>query len=646
MALLTEPLGTWSILSQTINVPIRKRLASSTNGVFFFYSEKGEDNILKKKTGVENLVAEYGLPNVIQYGQSYLNAYRFAQESSNTWCMRVLPNADDGVENPATFAHVILCVAKGYTDSGQEKYTLLPVYINEKGILAGANVIQGQTPTRFTYQKKIIPNTNEKTNTNLYDYIANKIVLTGEQITAILSDPELKGQFLDPKGITSLDNTLVPFIIFYGLGRGKYYNNIRISFKRLPNDEPTNPTPEYEFGIYEVTPDGVMTKEVFTAFFDNTVLDIDNKSMFVEHILKTESGLVRAYMNYTLINWLKQPTNSGRPIIDEIFAYTMYIESDYNQTANITYLDLKFGSDGDIIDEYGNVVANVLSNCVVKAAQGLYDDRVLNEKNIPFDIVFDANFNMGAKKALVNLAIIRSDCIAQIDMPPLPDIQHMLEIRDNDLTDAEGNVVSEGFHWLNTYVAALYSSWTTIKHPINGQVVHVAPSYHMSYIFPRFETLGIHRSVAGDDAVLTDVLGLDVDITNNPQVISNFAVNRINPFVAKLGKFIVATQKTTYRKDDPLAEINVVRTMFKLDRTINAIVDKYREQDLDTSKLLRLREEITNVLSDFQRQGSLTRYSVDIQATPIDLKHNRANIFVYVKIKEQFKTMTLNYDIN
>jgi len=66
--------------------------------------------------------------------------------------------------------------------------------------------------------------------TNVYEFIKTNIVLTDDQKNAIENDSTLKAAYLDPKNITDLDNTLVPFIIFYAI-----YNLMGLKLPELKN---------------------------------------------------------------------------------------------------------------------------------------------------------------------------------------------------------------------------------------------------------------------------------------------------------------------------------------------------------------------------------------------------------------------------
>ena len=89
---------------------------AATNGLFFVFSPKGEDNQLKYVTNNAELIKRFGTPNLRLYGQSLYNAYNFSRVSGNTIIHRTLPNLEDTptagypdptyVQMPATYANL------------------------------------------------------------------------------------------------------------------------------------------------------------------------------------------------------------------------------------------------------------------------------------------------------------------------------------------------------------------------------------------------------------------------------------------------------------------------------------------------------------------------------------------------------------
>lgn len=93
---------------------------AATYGLFFLFSQKGEDNKIVNAVSNVDVLKKFGIPNLSKYGQGLYNAYNFSRVSSNGLIHRTLPNIEDTptsgypdpnyIQMPATFANTMFAV--------------------------------------------------------------------------------------------------------------------------------------------------------------------------------------------------------------------------------------------------------------------------------------------------------------------------------------------------------------------------------------------------------------------------------------------------------------------------------------------------------------------------------------------------------
>ena len=608
---------------------------SETAAACVFVSERGEDNVFKFiGRGPKEFVDTFGEINVLKYGQALLNAYRFSLASNNLYAMRVLPNADDELSDgtkvdPATYAHVVFCLARDKDDP--EKVTVIPVYFNKNK--STANTIQTEdlkdAPTKFTNVYFTVE--DQKVNTNVSEYVKQPITLDDETVNNLQNDEYIKTFFLNPKSISNLDSTITPFIIIYAIGRGEWYNNLEISITKVPNAPGL-----YNLEVRTTINDQRITLENFVVSFDPSLVDGTGETYFIDHVTKTYSKYIRTFTNKNLIPTLlskKQVGDKTYTLIDYVLDGTLYVVDSYGMSYPTTYVDFKYGREGDLFVN-GLLNKQVYTMLLIKAFQGQYDSRITNKDEIEIDLILDANYDMAVKQQIVKLAQKRSDCFAILDILPAGTVDDIIQIRQTK------------FSWLNTFLAALYAPFSVIADPVSGSHIKVAPSYHVSYVYPNNDKAGIWKAPAGlNRATLTDILYSLVDISTEPSVIANLLTNQINPIVKKRGVYIFYGNETAQKVSSSLSDINVVRTLLRLDREISKFCDNFLFEDNNPDTWNRVETGVREILASYKRKGALYWYDVEVGATEYEIKTHRMHVNVYVKVMKTVKVINLTFTI-
>jgi len=606
----------------------------STSAAIAFTSERGIDNTwILISGGPKELLETFGQLDVVKQGQAYLNAYRFSSVSGALYAMRVLPNADDpGIVNPARFAHIVLTIAKDADHS--EIQTVLPIYYNNDKTTSNTvnDDKRKEAPTRFTTLKFTLPD-GSTTNTNIYEYIASNFTLDDTEKTDIQNDTNLKAAFLDPKGISELDATLIPFTIFYAVGRGDWYNRIGLRIAAVPNE------PEvFLLEVYVNTDNGPMTVESFYVSWNPSIVDGTGETKFVDHVVNTYSKYIRSMTNKDLLPILNAPSSTtvdGRTltVIEDILRNTAFAIDTYNTSYPLYDFQLMYGTDGDL---YQNGLLNrkIYTQCLLSAYNGLYDSNILNKEEIVIDLLIDANHDISVKQAMVKLAEKRGDCFVVLDLLPAGDVNGILD------------TMKTKFSWLNTWMAAVYAPFTVIKDPMTGQEIKATPSYHACYVYPLNDQAGFWKAPAGlNRGTLTDIVRPVVDISALPDVLEKLYTNRINPIVKKRGVYLFYGNETAQRVSSALSDINVVRTLLRLDRDISRFCDQFIFEDNTPDTWLRIEEGVREILTRYKKEGALYWYDLEVGATEYEIKHHIVHVNVYVKIVRAIKVVNLVYTV-
>ena len=273
--------------------------------------------------------------------------------------------------------------------------------------------------------------------------------------------------------------------------------------------------------------------------------------------------------------------------------------------------------------------------CLLNAYNGIYDPKINDREAIDIDLLLDANYDMAVKQALVNLAIRRSDCFAILDETPVGNLDQIVNTRNN------------AFSWLDTYLASgPYTPFTEIKHPQYGTTIKVAPSYHAAYVYPYNDQQGIWKAPAGPRrGVLHECIKTVVNIPTDAKTISTLLNNRINPIVKKNGTYMFYGNETSQRAGTDLSQINVVRTLLKLDKELSRYFENFIYEDNNPDTWLRAEQGAREILSKWQNMGALYWFDLEVGATEYEIKNMMMHAFVFVKVMKTIKVINLVYTV-
>jgi len=295
--------------------------------------------------------------------------------------------------------------------------------------------------------------------------------------------------------------TIEPFIIFYPIGRGSYYNNIHVDMRLSKRSIHENKDFDRVLilDIYDTRGGNKLKIESYEVSFNPNHKDLSGNSMFIEDVVNRYSNVVRVAIN--------------REIFTDNALFTKNIHSDMQQLfqrfslrnrAGSTSLPPKFqhGDDGTIFDKYDNLDWEQATSILVRAYTGQivnpaspdqnnpYESDVLDREMRLFDLIFDAGYPGDVKVAINTLIEARhQDCFGIVDLGDNASAKAAYDARTS-----EGGVGRP----FNTPFIAIYEPYSQIYDSYAGRDIWISPVYHAARAYALTDKrYGRHHAPAG-----------------------------------------------------------------------------------------------------------------------------------------------------
>ena len=568
----------------------------STIGFLALVCEKGPDNELVF-TNARDFYKDFGEPNILyggkQFGQGPYVASAFLQNSDALYVIRVMPSGElvDGTA----------CVAATYSNL----------------------ILYGEDSSNYG--------------------IDGTSTLTADSELGLSSEAEVKTviNFDEDE-----DDGQTAAVMFYGLGRGAWYNNFKISV--LPHANPTRAAEGvYVLDIFQrqnamdydtTSQTWVESFEIVQTFevsFDPTKLDASGESMFIADIVNVYFRDIAVLANRTLClemcdsgtDW-SEPFDNGPirlsegtdgSISDPDVATELLVSAYYGTLPRVR------GLSTGAPDENGDNVPPVpLSQ---------YVDEVLDTEDHYFTIVWDAGYPRDVKDAIVYLASVgRADCVAILDNGD--------NKRYADAITSRLNV-----HTYNTFYAALYECYTKVYDRFAGRDIWISPVYHMASVIPYTDNVAeLWYAPAGfNRGTLNGIKAMRFSprLTERDELY----INQINPIVKFNVGFTVWGQLTTQRRPSALQDLNIVRLVLYIKRALSQFCKFYIFEMNDQVTWAAISSNIDKFLKVIQDKRGLYGYSVSVGATAYEIKAKQIHVDVTLNPTRVVEQIYLNFYI-
>ena len=465
-----------------------------------FASGRGKDNKLIYIPSLADYRKMYGKTNHALYGQPHLmpEAY-LANENVGVWCMRVMPE-------DATYANAVLSLwYKEDPDNKAFRIKFTSKPITEDRL----NTIGGELVNALRYQDALI------------------------EVGAMLDGTDVNGVYMDEEGYTQ-----VPLAIFMSAGRGVYGQNLRWRITTDQDYEKEFGSKFFIFEILDVT-NGVTVPQHKSGMllpnpnmekvtFINDILDDMDDRQVVTNIHVYEDNVFTLYDKYVAFcNQMiaADPTlvveipsiytfdplfgkgikvqQSRDPVDQPFIKFTEkesadidttadgYVADDYTATDIIT-LDnvagnrMESGSDGAFGSDDPTVRQNAIDKMYMDAFSGNIDRLILSSRRIPTDALYDANYSMPVKFALVKLALHRFSCICYLDT----NFKQSLGVSDirtlhTDFSEID-DIVKEFDNLTENWLVSINTHDYIVTEASTGRRVRVTGTYWMALTDPEY----------------------------------------------------------------------------------------------------------------------------------------------------------------
>lgn len=437
--------------------------------------------------------------------------------------------------------------------------------------------------------------------------------------------------------------------IFYGTGRGEFYNKFQIKISRHINPQLSDPSLigsndiVYILDIYqqqtELGDNGEPQYEIITSFdvsFNPRRLDLSGESMFVEDVVNRFSRHIKCITD----------KDACRKAVEDGADFSIPFIGDPLDDDDDIAIGLAEGTSGGLFDTEGAIDSFVATQLLTKAYKGdllstkrtpngdpIKVSEVLDYENYYFTIVLDGGYPTDVKTAgIYELIMTRKDCVGLIDNGDNYTSALALEARAND-------------HTFNTKYLALYECYSRIYDSNSGRDIWISPIYHMANIVPYTDNVSeLWWAPAGfNRATIATIKELRFSPLQGER--DQFYLNQINPIVKFNVGYTVWGQLTTQKRPTALQDLNIVRLVLYIKRALEEFCKFYIFELNDSETWNAIAIEVNKFLKQIQNKRGLYNYNVDVGATEYEIKAKQVHVNVTLNPTRVVEQIHLNFFI-
>lgn len=438
---------------------------------------------------------------------------------------------------------------------------------------------------------------------------------------------------------SSIENKHIePFIIFYPIGRGSYYNNMHIDMRLSKRSihEPNDFNKVLIIDIYNTEGGNKLKVESYEVSFNPNHKDLSGNSMFIQDVINKYSSYVRVAMN--------------REIFTDTALFTRNIHSDIQQLFQrysirnrhgSTSLPPKFqhGDDGTIFDKYDNLDWEQATSILVRAYTGQivnpaaldqgnpYESDVLDREMRQFDLIFDAGYPGDVKVAIQTLIDARhQDCFGLIDLGDNASAKAAFQARTE-----EGGVGRP----FNTPFIGIYEPYSLVYDSYAGRDVWITPVYHAARAYALTDTrYGKFHAPAGTKrGMCPEVKKLRYNLNREVAYQDLFVTYNINPIIQNRDGYVIWGQSTSQLRTSKYQDINVVRMVLQIKRDLERELRHFIFDLNDSMTWVLMSGAVNAYLGNLVSQNALEGFATQVYATSYDITRHRVRVDVMLDPK-------------
>lgn len=626
------------------------------------FSSRGEDNKIKFKTSDLDAISEFGEPSFSKYGFPYNVAVRWLEGGSQAQMCRLLPN-------DAKYANIALSIdAKAPTRTPASTFSglILPevsypanqygVYANEFYKNTSASAVIGfnetdwvKVSTKFVSASSYAINDVVIYNSALYKAtsavpantgwvpaswsfigeihsLSNVVTVNAVNNTAFASKSNIDA-FL----ATESNKT---FMVFRAIGRGSSYNSLSMTLELDASLAETYNFKVYNLQLFDVDTNGfkVTTENVYKVSFDKDALDLSGESMFIADVVNKYSELVRVDVNMEILE--DKLVDVANTLVDIDASILDIFELDFLGATLSSDVKFAQGSEGSLIGTNGRIVPSVRDDLLIDFFTGLIDSRILNFKDVPAKIVFDANYSNPVKTVLSAFTdTLRTDVFALLSSGFQANETQELTFRSESLT-------------IDNRAASLFSNNYEVYDRFSGKYIKVPSIYDVVYnVSKSFNQNGVHIAVAGFNSrgLISGVKPYSLAYNPPLAYTDQFYLKQINPIVKDPTGIYIMGMLTTQKKASALQNMPVVNMLQVMDVELAMFCQQYLFEQLTTEVMDDLRNKINDYFVKWYNNRGIESVNVSVYASALDKKNKQVKIDIEIVPTSFIEKILLNF---
>lgn len=631
-----------------------------------FASGRGKDNTLIYIPSLTDYQRMFGKTNYAKYGQPHLMPHAYlANENVGVWCMRVMPK-------DATYANSVLSL--WYKEDKENK--AFRIKFTAKAITKEyLATLGGDLADALQYRDALI------------------------EVGSMLDGTAVDGEYVDAEGYTQ-----VPLAVFTAAGRGEYGQNLRW---RITSDQDYEKEYGCKFFVFEIldVTDGVTVPQhksgmlIANPLLEQTTLindildDMDDRQVVANiHVFDENVELLYSkYVAFCNAMVEEDPTlvvdipdiykfdpffgktlkvqQSKAPLDLPFIKFAVektadvdetaddYNEADYTTTKTIT-LDnvagnrMESGSDGIFASSDPDIRANEIDKMYIEAFSGNLDRLILSSRRIPADSMFDANYSMPVKFALVRLALHRLSAMVYLDT----NFKQSLGLSDirslkSEFTEVD-DMVKDFENLTENWLVSLNTHDYKVKETSTGKRVNVTSTYYLALTDPEYMRAIDLKMISrtGDDMAtlsghIKNSLSPSIDESDHDikQALTDARIN----FFESTGEnvFVRATDHTFASSNSDLGIEGNVIALLKLKRIME---DEFRTNRNQTTTP-ELRKDFRDYLLEkyeYLRGTWFDTIDIKYQSNEYESKRRMTHAYIAVSYQPRGEITLIEIDVN
>lgn len=630
-----------------------------------FAGPRGRDNKLIYITSLATYRTMFGKSDYATYGQPHLMPEAYLSNTDvGVWCLRVMP--DD-----ATYSNSVL------------------------SLWYKKDVENGAFRIKFT-SKSIGPDDIAKLGEEYADALTDRDALI--EVGAMLDGTAVDGEYVDEEGYTQ-----VPLAVFTAAGRGVYGQNLRWRITSNQDYEKEYGAKFFTFEVLDVTNSVTVAQTTpatlvpnpnfdYTTFINDVIEDMDDvKSVMDIHVFDDNiEALYNTYVAFCNEMLEEDPTlsitipdiytfdplfgknlkvqSSKNPSSQPFIKFTAvasadvdpdadgYVAGDYTNTAIVTIDNvagniLRYGDDGAFADPDSAKRQEAIDEMYIRAFSGDVDKLILSCRRIPASTLFDANYSMSVKLALVRLALFRMDALLYLDTG----FRESLGITDIKTLETDFTEIDELVEDFDNISESWEISVNThdyyIRESSTGKRVRVTISYYLALTDPVYlrqnsdtpiQRTGSYATLSGHvkNSLSPAVDESDRDIK---QALSDARIN----FFESVGEnqFERATDHTFIKSTSDLGVEGHVISLFDLKRNMENEFRQYRNANTSPERRKDIKDYLVTKY-EYLVGTSFASLDIKYKANEYESARNITHAYLAVTYSPRGEITLIEIDVN